>query len=628
VLRSVWSRAWVCCCLGLLAVSTIARAETYRYAGVERLVAVGDAHGAYDRFSRLLLETGIVDENLQWTGGKTHFVDLGDFLDRGPGSRKIMDLLMRLQTQAEKSGGRVHVLLGNHELMNLTGDLRYVSDEEYLSYTDLEDAEERRSAREYFDSLPEDARSRPFDEAYPPGFFGHRQAFSSAGKYGKWLRSLPFVIVINATVFTHGGLPRLVAELGLEGTNQTLAGNLASYELTWAQIRQDIGLVLPATFRQRPRLARSSSLPIVDTFKDLYWKPLFSPEGPLWAREDSMCLPVTVEQELDAALAKLGADTLVVGHTVTPDNRISTRLGGRVIMLDTGMLASSYTGGIASALVMEKGRKTASYLGQGSGHEILPVPRRVGFRPGQMSDDELEDFLVNAEIVNMETLGHGITRPKRVTLEREGVRLRAIFKDVSHNEKRMGNTVVEFADHWYNEVAAYRLDRLLDLQVVPVTVEREIEGKRGSLQFWVEGLINWRTVTEQGLEPGDWCSMEPQYQLLKVFDALIYNLDRTQENLTFLKSDWILVLIDHSRTFTGKPRILQKNQSDYLLVTPAMARRLRGLDHTQLEAVMPPYLSQGQMRALLTRRDILLRDYLEEQSTLEAPGDNAQDGSH
>ncbi|MCW8846185.1 MAG: metallophosphoesterase, partial [Gammaproteobacteria bacterium] len=122
-MRSVWSRAWVCCCLGLLAVSTIARAETYRYAGVERLVAVGDAHGAYDRFSRLLLETGIVDENLQWTGGKTHFVDLGDFLDRGPGSRKIMDLLMRLQTQAEKSGGRVHVLLGNHELMNLTGDL-------------------------------------------------------------------------------------------------------------------------------------------------------------------------------------------------------------------------------------------------------------------------------------------------------------------------------------------------------------------------------------------------------------------------------------------------------------------------------------------------------------------------
>ena len=624
MLRSVWTRAWLCCCLGLLAVSTIARAETYRYKGVERLVAVGDAHGAYDRFSRLLLETGVVDEHLQWSGGKTHFVDLGDFVDRGPGSRKIMDLLLRLQTQAEQSGGRVHVLLGNHELMNLTGDLRYVSDQEYLSYTDLEDADERRAAREYFDSLPEDARSRSFDEAYPPGYFGHRRAFSASGKYGKWLRSLPFLVVINATAFTHGGLPRLVTELGLAGANQALSRDLASYESTWTQIRQDIGLVLPTTFRQRPRLARSSSLPVVDTFKELYWGPLFSPEGPLWAREDSICLPVTVEQELDAALARLGADTLVVGHTVTFNNKISTRLGGRVIMLDTGMLASSYTGGKASALVMEKGGKSATYLGQGSGHEILPVPRQVGPRPGQMSDDELEDFLSNAEIVKIETLGSGITRPKRVTLERGGVRLRGIFKDVSYNEKRMGNTVVEFADHWYNEVAAYRLDRLLDLQVVPVTVEREIEGRRGSLQFWVEGLINWRTVAEQGLEPGDWCAMEPQYQLLKVFDALIYNLDRTQENLTFEKSDWILVLIDHSRAFAGKPRILQKNQSDYLLVTPAMARRLQGLDQEQLETVMSPFLSQGQIRGLLARRDILLRDYMEKSPTGESESDNAQ----
>ena len=611
MLRSVAIRAWFWCCLWLLAVSNIARAETYRYEGVERLVAVGDAHGAYDQFSRLLLETGVIDEQLQWSGGKTHFVDLGDFMDRGPGSRKIMDLLMRLQVEAEQSGGRVHVLLGNHELMNLTGDLRYVSDQEYLAYTDLEDAEDRQIAREYFDSQPEDAHSRSFDEVYPPGYFGHRRAFSAAGKYGKWLRSLPFLIVINATAFTHGGLPGLVSDLGLEGTNQSLAADLASYELTWAKIRQDIGLVLPTTFRQRPRLARSSSLPIVDTFKDLYWKPLFTPEGPLWAREDSMCLPVTVEQSLDEALARLGADTLVVGHTVTPDNRISTRLGGRVIMLDTGMLASAYPGGAASALLMEKGGKSATYLGQGSGHEILPVPRRVGPRPGQMSDDELEDFLINAEIVKVETLGKGITRPKRVTLEREGMRLRGIFKDVSFNETRMGNTVVEFADHWYNEVAAYRLDRLLDLQVVPVTVEREIEGRRGSLQFWVEGLINWRTVAEQGLEPGDWCAMEPQYQLLKVFDALIYNLDRTQENLTFAKSDWILILIDHSRAFAGKPRILQKNQSDYLQVTPAMARRLQGLNSEQLETVLSPYLSQSQIRGLLARRDILLRDYME-----------------
>lgn len=239
VLKSAGIRAWLWCCLGLLAVSNVAWAETYRFQGVERLVAVADSHGAYEQFSSLLRETGVVDEQLHWSGGKTHFINLGDFTDRGPGSRKIMDLLMRLQTQAGQSGGRVHVLLGNHELMNLTGDLRYVSDEEYLSYADLEDTDERRIAREHFEALPEDARSRSFDEAYPPGFFGHRQAFSPTGKYGRWLRSLPFMIVVNSTVFTHGGLPRLVAYLGLEGTNRSLANDLANYELMWAQIEQE-----------------------------------------------------------------------------------------------------------------------------------------------------------------------------------------------------------------------------------------------------------------------------------------------------------------------------------------------------------------------------------------------------
>jgi hypothetical protein len=610
VLRSVRIRAWLWCCLGLLAVTNVARADAYRYQGVDRLVAVADSHGAYEQFSSLLRETGVVDEQLQWSGGKTHFVNLGDFTDRGPDSRKIMDLLMRLQAQAGQSGGQVHVLLGNHELMNLTGDLRYVSDEEYLSYTDLEDEDERRAARDYFESRQLEPGSRSFDETYPRGYFGHRRAFSPTGKYGSWLRSLPFLIVIDSTVFTHGGLPPLVADLGLEATNQSLARDLADYERMWAEIKQDLGLVLPTTFRQRPRLARSLAVPVVDTFKKQYWKPLFSPEGPLWSREASMCLPVTVEQDLDAALVKLGADTLVVGHTVTYNNQVSSRLDGRVIMLDTGMLASSYPGGVASALVIEKGVRTATYLGGGSGHKILPESRRVGPRPGLMSDDELEEFLSNAEVIKIETLGSGITRPRRVTLERDGMRVRGLFKGVSHTEQRMGNAVIEFADHWHNEVAAYKLDRLLDLQVVPVTVEREIDGRRGSLQFWVDGLINWRTVTEQGLEPGDWCAMEPQYQLLKVFDALIHNLDRTQENLTFEKSDWILVLIDHSRAFAAKSRILQKNLSEYLVVTPPMARRLQSLEQEQLMNAIRPYLSQSQIRALLARRDILLRGFM------------------
>ena len=96
----------------------------YDWQDVSRVVAIGDIHGAYDEFTGLLRAVGLVDGDLHWQGGNTHLVSLGDLVDRGAGSKQVMDLLMRLQEQAEAAGGRVHVLLGNHELMNLTGDLR------------------------------------------------------------------------------------------------------------------------------------------------------------------------------------------------------------------------------------------------------------------------------------------------------------------------------------------------------------------------------------------------------------------------------------------------------------------------------------------------------------------------
>lgn len=254
----------------------------------------------------------------------------------------------------------------------------------------------------------------------------------------------------------------------------------------------------------------------------------------------------------------------------------------------------------------------------------MPLPRQVGDRPASMSDDELEVFLTEAEIVKVEDLGRGITKPKRVVLERDGIQVWAIFKDVRYKEQRMGNTIVEFADHWRNEVAAYKLDRLLGLEAVPVTVERAVEGKQGSLQFWVHGLVNWRAVSEAGKAPGNWCEMRPQYQTLKVFDALVHNLDRTQENLAFQRSDWKLILIDHSRAFAARPRILDKIESEFLAVSPAMAKRLAALTEESVLAATEPHLNLGQVRTLLARRDILLRDYLAKDRESAGANDSAQ----
>jgi len=100
----------------------------------ERVVAVGDVHGAYDQFVAILRAAEIVDADGHWAGGHTQFVQLGDLVDRGPDSRKVLDLMMRLEREAEKAGGRVYPLLGNHEVAVMLGDVRSTSPAEYEAF--------------------------------------------------------------------------------------------------------------------------------------------------------------------------------------------------------------------------------------------------------------------------------------------------------------------------------------------------------------------------------------------------------------------------------------------------------------------------------------------------------------
>ena len=106
------------------------------WTGVERIVAVGGIHGNYKNFQRILRSAGLIDQNSNWSGGKTHLVQTGDVLDRGADSRKVLDLLMKLDEQAGAAGGQVHALIGNHEAMNLYGDLRYTSPGEFKAFRD------------------------------------------------------------------------------------------------------------------------------------------------------------------------------------------------------------------------------------------------------------------------------------------------------------------------------------------------------------------------------------------------------------------------------------------------------------------------------------------------------------
>jgi hypothetical protein len=156
------------------------------------------------------------------------------------------------------------------------------------------------------------------------------------------------------------------------------------------------------------------------------------------------------------------------------------------------------------------------------------------------------------------------------------------------------------------EVAAYRLDRQLGLGLVPVTVEREVQGQRGVLQGRPLKWVTQADVQQQSLRGGGWCSTEPQFQLVYAFDSLIGNESRTAESLLFDSEDWFVYVTSHERAFGTT-----KGLSAYLKARPPtpgaeIRRRLRALDESGLQAALGDLVSARERKAILERRDALL----------------------
>jgi hypothetical protein len=186
--RRVLSAVWL-----TLVLAAAAHAQQDAWSGVERVVAVGDVHGDYEQFVKALRAGEVVDEKNDWIAGKTHLVQTGDVLDRGPDSRKAIDLLMKLEGQAAKAGGAVHALIGNHEAMVLMGDWRYLNPDEEKSYGGAEEL---------------------------------RKLMSAEGVYGKWIRSHNAAIKINDVLFVHAGITSECAKLSLAQINKAIRDGL------------------------------------------------------------------------------------------------------------------------------------------------------------------------------------------------------------------------------------------------------------------------------------------------------------------------------------------------------------------------------------------------------------------
>ena len=587
----------------LLALPSASWARQWQFDEVDRMVAISDIHGAYDAMVMTLQQVDILGEDLQWVGGNSHLVIVGDILDRGPKSRAAMELLMRLEGEAAAAGGGVHVLIGNHESMILTGDMRYVSAEEFAAFAADEDLDERSR---WFDlyvertgGYAETARNK-FEKDFPPGYFAMRRAFRADGRYGEWLLKKNAIEVINGTAFVHGGLPPMVTEVGLAGVNEGLQKELVEYVEVLATLI-DAEILLPTdshydyesilknympavTQKHKERSAISAGIRLGNS-------ALLSTDGPLWYRNNVLCPRIVEEHRLDAALAAIGADRVVVGHTPTPIRKVMQRFDGRLIEIDTGML-NFYYDGIGHALVLEG--ESLSVTDQTGTDSLLPLDqgRKVGKRPDNLTAEDLEVLLASGEIMSVDKTDDA-SRRTIVRLSDGKHTVNAVF-----NQSKSRDV--------YPGVAAYRLDRLLELDMVPVTVRREVEGDRGSLQFLPANSIDEAERSATGQGGGAWCSISDQWPAMYVFDVLLYNEGRTQSRIMYDKSSWRLMLSEHDRAFAAKKGRPPHLKNAPILVNAGWKTALTELSDDVLQETFSDVLDKRRLRALTQRRDELL----------------------
>ncbi len=594
----------LCCYLSL----STTLADDWQFSDINRVVAVSDIHGAYDALVSTFQKAGIIDEDLGWSGGETHLVITGDLLDRGPGSRQVMDLVMRLEREADLAGGQVHQLLGNHEVMNLNGDVRYVSDAEYAAFSDDESAQEREYWFQQFrqnqpERSDELAVKAEFDNMAPPGFFGHRRAFRSDGFYGKWLLEKPLMIVINGTAFVHGGAPPYIEKHGLAGVNGTLKADLGNY-LTALSTLEDASVLSPINrYRDAPLILTEKMdagqldgemLNSAQAILELRKSPLNNSKGPMWYRGTATCNRLIEEDGLTAILDKIGATQIVIGHTPTSTRRVQQRMSGRVIEIDTGMLKAKYQGS-GNALIFQD--DVVSVANQDGTIDLSPIahPMGVGHEPDELNDETLERILTNGTITDINTGGPTWRLLQVVAFDE------TIFAYFNASPDKKG---------FFPEVAAYKLDRLIGLYMVPVTVHREVGGLQGTLQYVPTATLSERERVTSGQGSRAVCSMPKQHQAMYIFDTLINNPARTPESMLYDPDEWQLMLVNHKDSFGTQTDLPAYLKNTGLSIGNAWRTTLLELDNNRLRKNLGDLLDKNHLESLEKRRDDLINKSL------------------
>jgi hypothetical protein len=220
-----------------------------------------------------------------------------------------------------------------------------------------------------------------------------------------------------------------------------------------------------------------------------------------------------------------------------------------------------------------------------------------------------EHFLLVADIGQEQYAGKGITKSQKAIFTADGVSHAAHIQSIDVYQPlfkgKDGTQEQDFKDTWKFNVAAYRLAKMLNLaDMVPVSVERMVDGKESSVDWWVDGvLMDERERVDKNIQPPDGARWRGQMDTIRIFDQLIYNMDRSQENL-LITTNWDVWMIDHTRAFRKWTSL--RNPAAVTHCTPALLAALKSLRRPEVARQMDGLLTDAEIDGMMARRDLIV----------------------
>lgn len=224
-----------------------------------------------------------------------------------------------------------------------------------------------------------------------------------------------------------------------------------------------------------------------------------------------------------------------------------------------------------------------------------------------MSDGDIEQFLLKAKVVKSRSAGKGITGSIRATLSDGTITHDAHVQTIDEAKREfrsMQGVEFNFRDSWMFNLAAYRIDRMLGLNFVPPSVERRWRSTPGAFTWWVDDVqMDEAERLKKSMTSPDPRGWNEEMQLVRLFDQLIYNVDRNLGNL-LITNDWNIWAIDHTRAFRTHASL--KTPGNIARCDRQVFERLQNLSSTTLKAKVSPYLNSFEINSLLKRRDAIV----------------------